>query len=460
MSTTFLPNKNVGYPALNDTGWATVADGSFVNIDAAFGGNQVMALGAASGTVGVTATSYNGPYPANVASYVPLSWTLTGSLGASVVLQIPSGVGGQYIINNQCTMGAFTIVVATSGGSTSATLTTGVQVVYSDGVGNVTIATPSLTGFAPLASPTFTGVPAAPTATPGTNTTQLATTAFVATSYAPLASPVLTGSPTAPTQTTGDNSTKLATTAYVTNQIAVSGNATPLAITGGLPTVMTGTNTTASMTVSATIATDITNSVVISAGSASWAVSNGNAINGYAGGTTLPNSSTIHMYVCQGGSGTGTYASTVFGLSAGSAPSGYNSYIRRIFSFTTNSSGSPMAYNSIESYGGGYIAYLISYVTDISANIPNTRTTYTVSVPSGLKLGYIARGYNSSVSPQIVWVFSPDETTPSGIVADMGSTSFATIRVTTNTSSQIAAISSGSNATTVVVRGFEDWRRN
>lgn len=31
-----------------------------------------------------------------------------------------------------------------------------------------------------LASPTFTGVPAAPTASPGTNTTQLATTAFVA----------------------------------------------------------------------------------------------------------------------------------------------------------------------------------------------------------------------------------------------------------------------------------------
>jgi hypothetical protein len=35
-------------------------------------------------------------------------------------------------------------------------------------------------GAAPLASPTFTGVPAAPTATAGTNTTQVATTAFVA----------------------------------------------------------------------------------------------------------------------------------------------------------------------------------------------------------------------------------------------------------------------------------------
>lgn len=34
-------------------------------------------------------------------------------------------------------------------------------------------------GAAPLASPTFTGTPAAPTATPGTNTTQIATTAFV-----------------------------------------------------------------------------------------------------------------------------------------------------------------------------------------------------------------------------------------------------------------------------------------
>lgn len=35
------------------------------------------------------------------------------------------------------------------------------------------------TGLAPLASPTFTGTPAAPTAAAGTNTTQIATTAFV-----------------------------------------------------------------------------------------------------------------------------------------------------------------------------------------------------------------------------------------------------------------------------------------
>jgi hypothetical protein len=76
-------------------------------------------------------------------------------------------------------------------------------------------------GLATLASPTFTGTPAAPTATAGTNTTQIATTAFVATSYAPLASPTFTGTPAAPTATAGTSTTQVATTAFVGT--AVSG---------------------------------------------------------------------------------------------------------------------------------------------------------------------------------------------------------------------------------------------
>lgn len=43
--------------------------------------------------------------------------------------------------------------------------------------GDYTVA--QVTGAAPLASPALTGIPTAPTAAPGTNTTQLATTAFV-----------------------------------------------------------------------------------------------------------------------------------------------------------------------------------------------------------------------------------------------------------------------------------------
>ena len=50
---------------------------------------------------------------------------------------------------------------------------------------------------ATLASPTFTGVPAAPTAVPGTNTTQLATTAFVAAAGAASGITALTGDVTA-----------------------------------------------------------------------------------------------------------------------------------------------------------------------------------------------------------------------------------------------------------------------
>jgi hypothetical protein len=105
-----------------------------------------------------------------------------------------------------------------------------------------------------LASPTFTGVPAAPTAAVDTNTTQLATTAFVVgqaaaatplvngtaavgtslryaradhvhptdTTRAALNSPTFTGTPSLPTgttavtQTAGNNTTALATTAFVT----------------------------------------------------------------------------------------------------------------------------------------------------------------------------------------------------------------------------------------------------
>ena len=47
-----------------------------------------------------------------------------------------------------------------------------------------TIPVADVTGAAPLASPTFTGIPAAPTATAGTNTTQVATTAFVTSAVA------------------------------------------------------------------------------------------------------------------------------------------------------------------------------------------------------------------------------------------------------------------------------------
>jgi len=64
-----------------------------------------------------------------------------------------------------------------------------------------------------LASPAFTGIPTAPTATAGTSTTQLATTAFVT------SSPAFAGTPTAPTAAAGTNTTQIATTAFVLSSI-------------------------------------------------------------------------------------------------------------------------------------------------------------------------------------------------------------------------------------------------
>jgi hypothetical protein len=113
--------------------------------------------------------------------------------------------------------------------------------------GAITLAVADVSGAAPLASPSLTGTPLSTTAAVDTNTTQIATTAFVVgqaaaaapladgtaavgtstryaradhvhptdTTRAPLASPALTGTPTAPTATGGTNTTQIATTAFV-----------------------------------------------------------------------------------------------------------------------------------------------------------------------------------------------------------------------------------------------------
>ncbi len=142
--------------------------------------------------------------------------------------------------------------------------------------GAVTLAVADISGAAPLASPALTGTPTAPTAAAGSNSTQLATTAFVKAAIdaapaavssvagktgavtldvadisgaAPLASPALTGTPTAPTAAAGANTTQVATTAFVLASIVAAGgttltSATPTAETVGA-TASVGTATTA-----------------------------------------------------------------------------------------------------------------------------------------------------------------------------------------------------------------------
>jgi hypothetical protein len=120
--------------------------------------------------------------------------------------------------------GTPTAPTATAGTNSTQLATTA----YADGAVSTLsgTTTTALALKAPIASPTFTGVPAAPTATAGTSTTQLATTAFVTTAdnlKAPLASPSLTGTPLSTTAVVGTNTTQIATTAFVKSAIDQKG---------------------------------------------------------------------------------------------------------------------------------------------------------------------------------------------------------------------------------------------
>lgn len=134
---------------------------------------------------------------------------------------------------------------------------------------------PTDTTRAPNNSPALTGTPTAPTATENTNSSQIATTAFVIgqasttspsmngvaaigtsakfaradhvhptdTTRAPLDSPALTGVPTAPTAALSTNTTQLSTTAFVMNQITFAGQTVvPRTSTTGSAVIPSGTS--------------------------------------------------------------------------------------------------------------------------------------------------------------------------------------------------------------------------
>lgn len=102
---------------------------------------------------------------------------------------------------------------AGTGTSTTQIATTAfVQTAVSSAVGAI-----NLSPYATIANPNFSGTPTAPTASSNTNTTQLATTAFV---QAQKTSPSFSGTPSSTTASPGDNSSRIATTAYVDSAVS------------------------------------------------------------------------------------------------------------------------------------------------------------------------------------------------------------------------------------------------
>lgn len=104
------------------------------------------------------------------------SWTVTRGAEGSTAATHLSGVS----VYHDLTAGALTNLLSTAGPVSSVFGRTGAVTAAS---GDYTVS--EVTGAAPLASPTFTGTPAAPTAAANDDSTKIATTAYVDGSYTP-----------------------------------------------------------------------------------------------------------------------------------------------------------------------------------------------------------------------------------------------------------------------------------
>jgi len=196
---------------------------------------------------------------------------ITGAGGAPIASPnfsgtptVPTATAGTSTTQAASTAFVMNAIAASTAGVTSFNSRTGAVTLQTNDV--------SAVGGALLASPVFTGTPSAPTPTAGDNSTNIATTAFVAHALstaavqsfntrtgavtltlgdvtgvggAPLASPAFTGTPTAPTATAGTSTTQIATTAFVTGAL---GGYLPLS-GGTLTGALNGTNITASGTI-------------------------------------------------------------------------------------------------------------------------------------------------------------------------------------------------------------------
>jgi hypothetical protein len=243
----------------------------------------------------------------------------------------------------------------------------------------------------------------------------------------------------------------------------------PGLISGFAPSPPTGTNTTAAVTIALGEATDSTKTTTIIGTGFSWAVANGNAANGYQGGTTLPNSSTIHFFAMTGTAGTASFASTSL---APTLPSGYTKY-RRIISTVTNSSGALVPFTANELNGGGLMLYWSTLIQDVNvSNLTTSRTLYNLTVPTGIKVRPKVRIQTTSGGTDEVLVVSPDEpttipntsfsTSPGFMLLTFGGNMAAVNDLITNTAGQLAAISSSVGGIPLAIynSGFIDERRS
>lgn len=139
MTSTFTPNLGLELPGNGDYNntWNIPLNSDYAVIDTATGGNTTINVVGASGIIALTTTQYRN----RVLIFL-------GVLTANVNYQVPTGVGGIWVIAN-ATSGTFTLTISSGGGGASIVVPQGfTESVYS-AVGNI--------GRCDTISPTLTG---------------------------------------------------------------------------------------------------------------------------------------------------------------------------------------------------------------------------------------------------------------------------------------------------------------
>lgn len=140
-----------------------------------------------------------------ISATITIGTTTTLSAGSSATVT-NSGSASAAILNFGIPMGATGSGTSFAWGAATGTLS------------NQTDLQNALNLLAPIASPSFTGTPLAPTPVFGDNSTKIATTAFVQANAATLSSPAFTGTPTSTTAAQDTNTVQIATCAFVLGQ--------------------------------------------------------------------------------------------------------------------------------------------------------------------------------------------------------------------------------------------------
>ena len=153
MVSAYTTNKRIEKPANNDdiNTWDVPVNADWDIIDTALGGKTSFNVTGQSGTVVLA-----------YADYRPAQFVFAGVMSAAVSYQVPSGIGGTWVVINNTT-GAFSLNITNAGAGTSVTLAAGSTIVVSDGT-NIRLAIPVASVSGGIAWSVITGNTTAVTA--------------------------------------------------------------------------------------------------------------------------------------------------------------------------------------------------------------------------------------------------------------------------------------------------------